>query len=179
MNVSAPPITSPIPAYTPIGLSVYDFLYDKCCGHMDRPALQYYDRSISYAKLFENIDRTAAALIRMGVGKGDVVSVALPAIPEAVYLFYAINKIGAIFCGMDCRITANEIREVLAQARPKVCFVADFQLMEFEHIEDTRVVCVSFLSSVSIVAAFATFFADLVLHRKTLIARKGFAGKFQ
>ena len=161
-----------IPKYEPIGIGVYDFLRAKCKDYKEKPALNYYDKSISYSALLSKIDQTATALINLGVKKGDVVAVALPAIPEAVYLFYAINKIGAIFCGMDCRITEKEIRDIIDHAKPKVCFVADFHLKEFTNIDSTTVVCISFLSSVSFIAAFATFFADLVLGRKLLIAKK-------
>ena len=161
-----------IPAYTPIGMGIYDFMYSRCREYGDRPALNYYDKSISYSKLLEKIDETASALLAMGVKKGDVVAVALPSIPEGVYLFYAINKIGAVFCGMDCRVTESEIREIIAQTNPKVCFVADFHLKEFENIDSTTVVCVSFVKTISFVAAIAMFFADLFLKRKSLIARK-------
>lgn len=161
-----------IPNYEPIGMGVYDFMRTNCEKYADRPALNYYDKSISYSELLLNIDKTANALIEMGVKKGDVVVVSLPAIPKAVYLFYAINKIGAIFCGMDCRITESEIRDIIDHVKPKICFVSDFHLHEFANIDSTQVVCVSFFSSISYIAAFTTFFADLLFGRKHLIAKK-------
>ena len=161
-----------IPDYKPIGMGVYDFLRSNCEHYAERPALNYYDKSISYAVLLSKIDETARALIEMGVKKGDVVIVSLPAIPEAVYLFYAINKIGAIFCGMDCRITESEIRDIIDHVKPKVCFVSDFHLKEFANIDSTQIVCVSFFNAVSFLASLATFFADLLLGRKSLIAKK-------
>ena len=77
------------PAYTPIGLRVYDFMHEKCRDYGDKPAISCYDKSISYAQLLEKIDQTASALLAMGVQKGDVVAVALPSIPEGIYLIFA------------------------------------------------------------------------------------------
>ena len=164
-NAEAPP-------YEPINLGVYDYFLKSAATHRKKIALSYYGRSVSYKALSAAIDSTATALSATGVGRGDVVIVSLPSIPEAVHLFYAINKIGAIFCGMDCRITCDEIREIIAQVKPKLCFVSDFQLKEFENIDDTRVVCVSFAKTLHFLSVFASFFADLFKGRLHLVGKK-------
>ena len=46
--------------------------------------------------MFENIDKTAAAFLKAGVKEKEIVTVALPSIPEALYCVYALNKIGAV-----------------------------------------------------------------------------------
>lgn len=160
------------PNYAPIGMSIYQLLRTSCTPYGDRPALNYYDKTVTYSQLLQGIDQAAAALQRMQVGKGDVVVVALPAVPEAVYLFYAINKLGAVFCGMDCRLTGDEIEKVVEQVKPKACFVADFQLKQFEKIHSTQVVCISFVKAISWISDVASFFADLFLGRKKMMAQR-------
>ena len=151
---------------------VYDHFLKNALDYKDRSAISYYGRSISYGELLSKIDETAAALTAMGIGKGDVVIVSLPSIPEAVHLFYAINKINAIFCGMDCRINSDEIKEVLAHVKPKLCIISDFQLQEFEDIDDVPVVCVSFSKTLYFLSKLASFIADLFKGRLWLIGKK-------
>ncbi len=62
----------------------------------EQVALDFMGRSVTYRDLIKNILRCAAALKAMGINEGDRVTVALPNCPQAVYLFYAINLIGAV-----------------------------------------------------------------------------------
>lgn len=84
-------------------------------------ALEFFGARISFRKLFDNVERCAAALVASGIAKGDVVTVICAGIPEFVYLFYAISKIGAIAnlmaphfdsAGMAARINDCESRMV-------------------------------------------------------------------
>jgi len=146
--------------YTFVGESIYSIFARSCASNMEKPALSYFGKELTFGKLSKNIDRTVASLSALGVSKGDTVIVSLPSIPEAVELFYAVNKIGAIFCGMDCRSTSSEISEILEQIKPKVCFVADFHLKSFNHINDVPIVCVSFIKTISLLASFASIFVS-------------------
>ncbi|MSQ59307.1 MAG: AMP-dependent synthetase [Betaproteobacteria bacterium] len=53
-------------------------------------------REWSYAELSAEVDRLAALLRARGIGRGDVVAIFLPMIPEAAAAFFAVAKIGAI-----------------------------------------------------------------------------------
>ena len=158
--------------YTPIGLSIYSLLFKNCSDSKNKPALSYFDKEITFEMLFKSIDRTASALADMGIKKGDVVVVSLPSVPEAVDLFYAINKLGAVFCGMDCRSTKAEIQETINQVKPKACFVSDFHLKAFEDIDNVPIICVSFMKTISIVASFASIFVEIFTGRSFLINKK-------
>ena len=158
--------------YEPFNLGTYDYFAQKVEAYREKTAISYYGRSISYGELLSDVDLTAAALSAMGIGRGDVVIVALPSIPEAVSLFYAINKVGGIYCGMDCRLAGDEIQEVCRQMHPKLCFSSDFQLQEFKNIDDVPVVCVSFAKTFYALATAASFIADLFKGRKHLISQK-------
>ena len=75
---------------------MYVLLAEAAEAHGDKPALEFMGRRISYARLHSEIRRTAKALAAAGIRRGDAVTVCMPNCPQAVYLFYAINRIGAV-----------------------------------------------------------------------------------
>jgi acetyl-CoA synthetase len=69
-------------------------------GHGDRVAFHWAgeegeQRAITYAELLRDVQRLANALKSLGVGKGDVVGIYLPMIPEVVVSMLACARIGA------------------------------------------------------------------------------------
>ena len=76
--------------------TIYEYLIENNKNYPSDIAINYLGRKISYGQLFVNIDRTAAAFVKVGVKEKDIVTVALPSLPEAMYCVYALNKIGAI-----------------------------------------------------------------------------------
>ncbi len=76
--------------------NVYQELYDNNKDYLNQVALMYFGAKITYKKFFENIDKTAKALIANGVKKGDFVTISSALNPEVLYTFYALAKIGAV-----------------------------------------------------------------------------------
>jgi acetyl-CoA synthetase len=69
-------------------------------GHGERVAFHWAgeegeQRAINYAELHGDVQRLANALKELGVGKGDVVGIYLPMIPEVVVSMLACARIGA------------------------------------------------------------------------------------
>lgn len=102
--------------------SVYDNLKRCAKEYSCLCALEYFGRGISYRELIREINRCACALISCGVNRGDVVSVCMPNIPQAVYLFYAINKLGAAADIIDPFDDKKEIMERIEQSGSKYIF---------------------------------------------------------
>ena len=84
-------INAPVPECT-----IYEYLMENNRDFPDDIAILYLGRKIKYGELFRQIDRTAAAFSALGVKPGEIVTVALPSIPEALYVVYALNKLGAV-----------------------------------------------------------------------------------
>ena len=59
-------------------------------------AFDFMRRSTTYKKMIEEIQRCAKSLRTIGVREGDCVTIAMPNCPQAIYVFYAANLIGAI-----------------------------------------------------------------------------------
>lgn len=62
----------------------------------DRLALVGGERRITYAELGRHVERLALHLLEMGVGALDRWVVQLPNVPEFVYLYFALERVGAI-----------------------------------------------------------------------------------
>ena len=96
-------------------MKVIDYLFLNNKDNLNKNAINFYGVKIKYKELFEKIDLVAKSLIASGVKKGDIVTMAMANTPETVYLFYALNKIGAITNVIDPRFTAEEMeREINA-----------------------------------------------------------------
>ena len=116
-------INAQLPACT-----IYDYLYESNKDYRGRTALNYFGRKISYGELFENIEKAARALKQNGVGKGSIVTVLMPTLPETVYLFYALGKIGAIGNMVDPRTSAEGIRDYIQEVGSELLIVVDVVL---------------------------------------------------
>ena len=116
--------------------SVYDNL-KKCAKEFGSLcAIDYFGREISYWELVREVNRCACALVACGINRGDVVTVCLPNIPQAVYLFYAANKLGAIADIIDPYIEENEISIRLEQSGSKYIFALDRISDKIEDVAD-------------------------------------------
>lgn len=76
--------------------SMYGLVCARAKENPELRALEYFSRGFSYRRLVFHIDRAAAAFFAAGVRRGDRVSLCLPNIPQAVFAFYGLNKIGAV-----------------------------------------------------------------------------------
>ncbi len=82
-------------------------------------------RTWAYAELAVETERVAAVLRARGVGRGDVVAIYLPMIPEAAAAFFAIAKLGAIALPLFSGFGPQPIRERLADGGACAVLTAD------------------------------------------------------
>lgn len=59
-------------------------------------AFDFMGKPTSYPELVSSVEACAKSLKAMGIGEGDRVTIAMPNCPQAIYMFYAINRIGAL-----------------------------------------------------------------------------------
>jgi fatty-acyl-CoA synthase len=95
----------------------------KECG--DRPAVVFRDRRLTYAELGARVDRLAAQLVRLGVGRGDHVGILLPNWPEFVESYFAVARLGATIVPFGMRLGSVELEGLLEQGRVKVLIAAE------------------------------------------------------
>ncbi|AQZ94457.1 AMP-binding protein [Halopseudomonas phragmitis] len=101
----------------------------------DKPAVQFYGYSLSYAELDEQSDRFATLLHAQGIQPGERVAVFMPNCPQFHIVFYGILKAGAIHapvspmampmelgyqlkdCGASVIVCFDQLLPVVRQAR--------------------------------------------------------------
>jgi acetyl-CoA synthetase len=89
-------------------------------------------RTITYAWLLERTQRAANALRDLGVGKGDVVGIYLPMIPEAVVAMLACARIGAIHNVVFGGFAPESVGERMEFSDAKALITADATLRRGE-----------------------------------------------
>lgn len=147
-------INAPLPECT-----VYEYMYENNKDYPDDIALLYYNRKITYGELFENIDKTARAFTAIGVKNGDIVTVAMPSMPEALYCVYALNCLGAVANMIHPLASENEICHYLNEVKSTVfvMFTGTYELIK-NSIGKTSVKKAVVASPVESLSAPARFF---------------------
>ena len=82
-------------------------------------------RTFTYREMFDEVNRFAAVLKTLGVGKGDRVLIYMPMIPEAVFAMLATVRIGAIHSVVFGGFAAASLAARIDDAQPKVMITAD------------------------------------------------------
>ena len=97
--------------------SAYEYMKRNNSDNLLSTSISYMNESLSYDKMLENIDIVTKSLLGMKIKKGDVVTLVMANIPENIYLFYALNRIGAIANMVDPRLKEDEIIEILKDTK--------------------------------------------------------------
>ncbi len=82
-------------------------------------------RVYSYSRLYDEVNRLANALVRMGVRKGDRVAVYLPRIPEQVVAMLAAARIGAVHTLIYSGLSQKALAERMQDAGARLVITAD------------------------------------------------------
>jgi fatty-acyl-CoA synthase len=100
--------------------------YDWLAHHADRRPnkLAIHDlqigRKLTYAALHDRADRLAAALLALGVGRGDRVAILAANCAEFFELQFACGRMGAIMVLLNWRLTVPELDYILGDSSPKL-----------------------------------------------------------
>lgn len=113
---------------------MYDAIYEAACKWPHNVALEFYDTQIVYKDLIKKINHVAAALRALGAEAGDRITICMPNTPEAVYMFYAVNEIGAVANMVHPLSSEKEIEDFVNQAQSKIMFCVDLSYPKVESI---------------------------------------------
>ncbi len=83
------------------------------------------DAELTFVKLDESANRVAHILAGMGVGHGDRVAWWGDTSLEALPIFFALAKLGAVFAPVNARLGPEEAAAVIGYARPRVLVTDD------------------------------------------------------
>ncbi|WP_165164642.1 long-chain-fatty-acid--CoA ligase [Corynebacterium qintianiae] len=91
----------------------------------NRTATWFFEKTMTYAELNEQVLKVAAGLQELGVKKGDRVALVMPNCPQHVISFIAVMRIGAIVVEHNPLYTAAELLPQFQDHGAKVAIVWD------------------------------------------------------
>lgn len=97
-------------------------------------------RRLMQDELSQAVRAVAGGLAALGCGRGDVVGLYLPMVPETVVAYLAIVSLGAIALPMFSGFGAQAVAERLADAEAKAVICADYTLRRGKRIEMREVI---------------------------------------
>ena len=85
----------------------------------DAPAIIGETETLSFAALGDRVRRVAGGLAALGVGKGDVVSIQLPNLPEYLVTYLAVTSLGGVLSTIHMPYGPREAEDLMRHARSR------------------------------------------------------------
>ena len=115
-------------------MNVSDIIKRQVKENPEKTAIRFGDQRISYGELDTSINRTAGGLLKMGLKKGDVLSLFLPSIPELIIGYLATVKAGLTVNVVNAMLREQEVAYILKDCRTRVVLVDSKRLPIIEAI---------------------------------------------
>ncbi len=115
--------------------TIYEYLLKNVEKYHSNNALYYKGKFFTYDELLKKVNSFAKEFKNLGFKENDCITMCLPNIPEAVYLFYSINQIGAISNIIHPLMKYDQLKEILLRLKSKILFVLDTRYEEFMSLE--------------------------------------------
>jgi len=94
-------------------MNIRVLLEKQAAQYLKKVLLYFEDQTITYYNFDQTVNRLANAFKRMGVGKGEMVAIMLPNIPEFLYTWMGLNKIGAVEVPINIAFSEAEVKYIL------------------------------------------------------------------
>ncbi len=104
-------------------IPLYQFLERAAQDHPDRACTIFKGSELSFSEMNDLTDRLAAALVDLGVTKGQPVGIFMPNIPQFVLAYYAILKAGGVVVATNPLYTKREIKHQLLDSGVELMLV--------------------------------------------------------
>ena len=121
--------------------SMIDRVMEVASMYPNNIAFDFMGKPTSYRQMVKEIERCARALKTIGVRENDKVTIAMPNCPQAIYMFYAVNLVGAVANMIHPLSAEKEIEFYLNESESVTAITLDQFYHKFENIrENTKVV---------------------------------------
>jgi len=112
----------------------YSVLAARAASHPDRVAIVDRGRRITYGELKTRVDRVAAGFKALGIGSGDVVTIQLPNWVEFAYVFFALERLGAVANQIGPDFRSREVDYILRFSESRA-FVCPSSFKSFDYVK--------------------------------------------
>ena len=116
--------------------TLYQIIHQTAKAHPNLVAYEFQNKQTTYAQFMQRIERTAKALVALGIAQGDRVTICMPNCPQALDMFYAINRIGAVSNMIHPLSAPAEIAFYLNFSHSKAILTLDQFYPKLEEIRD-------------------------------------------
>ena len=117
-------------------LTIYQIVRQTAKNRPNEVAYEFMGKPTTYAQFMQRIDRTAKALLAIGIGKGDKVTICMPNTPQALDTFYALSRIGAVSNMIHPLSAPGEIAFYLNFSKSKAILTLDQFYNKIDSIRD-------------------------------------------
>ena len=128
--------------------SMYEAVEAISKKYPDSIAFTFMGRNTTYRRLIFEVNRCAKSLRTIGVRKGDKVTIAMPNCPQAIFMFYAVNLIGAVANMIHPLSAEKEIEHYLNFSESVTAITLDQFYDKFERIRANTCVVNIIIASV-------------------------------
>lgn len=105
--------------------TVQGLFHETCERNKKKTALVYEDRELSYEDLRISVYKTSQALIRLGIKRGDRVSILPTSSIEFTFVYFSVLQVGAIVNPLNLLWGEIEYRSILPRNDPKLIITID------------------------------------------------------
>ena len=116
--------------------TIYQIVHSTALQYPDNIAYEFMGKETTYAEFMRRVDRTAKALLELGIKQGDRVTICMPNAPQALDTFYAINRIGAVSNMIHPLSAPGEIAFYLNFSHSKAVLTLDQFYGKIDQIRD-------------------------------------------
>lgn len=110
--------------------TLYQLFAASLSRHADAAAIQDGDQIFSYQQLADRSEQIADSLLEQGVKPGDIVGLALPRSIDMVASILAIFRLGAAYLPIDCKLPAQRIAWMLADAESRLVILENVDVID-------------------------------------------------
>ena len=103
-------------------------------------AFDFMGKSTTYREMVANIEKCARSLRTIGVRQNDRVTIAMPNCPQAIYMFYAVNSIGAVANMVHPLSSEKELEFYINESESVTVVTLDQFYHKFEAIRENTCV---------------------------------------
>jgi long-chain acyl-CoA synthetase len=115
--------------------TLIDFVDEATKEHPDYPMVFFKKRKMSYAEITRLSDEFAAALVAMGVKKGDRVALLMPNIPQAIICRWGAWKAGAVLVHMNPMYSESELEHAFKDCLAETVVVMTLYYKAIKNIQ--------------------------------------------
>jgi carnitine-CoA ligase len=109
---------------------------DRAGRNGDRIFLRYKDQNVSYRDIHRFSNRCANGFQKLGIVKGDNISIMLPNCPEFLYVWFGLSKIGGVEVPINTSYKGEFLRHIVDQSDSRIVVIFNEYLDRLEILQD-------------------------------------------